>query len=456
MSRVTADPVAPHPVPLGTAARVWAMIGCLGFGGPAGQIALMHRELVERRRWIDEARFLHALNYCMLLPGPEAQQLATYLGWLLHRTRGGLVAGALFVLPGCLAILGLAIAYVSFRDLALTGAVLFGLKAAVLGLVVDAIVRVGRRALTSAPLIALAVAAWAALFFFAVPFPAVVIAAALVGAALGRRGAAMGPATPAGDGTTVVERLAAAGALAHTRPSARRAAAVIAIGAVAWAAPLAALAAVLGRGSIWFEQGVFFSQLAVVTFGGAYAALAYVAQHAVTALGWLSTGEMIDALGLAETTPGPLILVVEFVAFLGGYHHPGSLPPLAAGALSAAVAVWVTFVPCFVWIFLGAPYVESIRAVPAIRAGLAGITAAVVGVIASLSLWFALHVVFARVGAGHLGPLAWPAPVWSSVDVAALVLAIGAGVALVRYRIRLILVLAVTTGLGAAWRLAIG
>jgi chromate transporter len=347
------------------AVRVWAKIGLLSFGGPAGQVALMHKELVEERRWIDEERFLHALNYCMLLPGPEAQQLATYIGWLMHKTRGGVVAGALFVLPGFFAILGLSLLYAGFRELPFVAAVFFGLKAAVLAVVVEAVLRVGKRALKGSFMVLVAAAAFVAIFAFHLPFPALVLSAGLCGL-LGRRflpGAFPEPSKlkVESDHATVIDAMAAAGELEHTRPSTSRALGIVLTFALLWGAPLVLLAALAGRESIFAREAVFFSKAAVVTFGGAYAVLAYIAQQAVEAYHWLRPGEMLDGLGLAETTPGPLIMVVEFVGFMGAFRNPGGLWPLGAGMLGALVTVWVTFVPCFFWIFLGAPYVEALR-----------------------------------------------------------------------------------------------
>lgn len=443
-------------VGLGEAILVWAKIGFLSFGGPAGQVALMHTELVERRKWIDDARFMHALSYCMLLPGPEAQQLATYIGWLLHRTKGGLIAGVLFVVPGFLAILALSVMYAGFRHIALVGALLFGLKAAVLALVVEALFRVGKRALLNRLLGLLSAAAFVALFFFEVPFPIVIATAGLVGGLGARLAPAWFPfAAKRGeaDGDTVVDAMARAGELAHTRPSFARAVLVLVVGLALWVLPLLLLGAVLGFDSVWIEEGIFFSKAAVVTFGGAYAVLAYVAQQGVERFGWLFAGEMIDGLGLAETTPGPLIMVVEFVGFMGAYRHPGALSPMLAGTIGACVTTWVTFVPCFLWIFLGAPYVEAVRGNRSLQAALSAITAAVLGVIASLSLWFALHVLFTRVDERHAGPVRWMAPELASFQVPAAALAVIAFVALFRFHVAAPKVLAACALTGAAWTL---
>ena len=436
---------------------VWAKIGLLSFGGPAGQVALMHKELVERRQWIDEARFLHALNYCMLLPGPEAQQLAIYIGWLMHQTRGGLAAGLLFVLPGFVAILGLSMLYASFRQLPSVAAVFFGLKAAVLAVVVEAVVRVGRRALKSRLMVLVAALAFVAIFFFDVPFPLVVVSAGLFGL-LGSRlrpAAFPQPATVNAGRTaeTVIDRMAAAGELSHTKPALGRAVRILVTCSLLWALPIVALTLALGPRSVFVEESVFFSKAAVVTFGGAYAVLGYVAQRAVETYGWLAPGEMLDGLGLAETTPGPLIMVVQFVGFLGAYRHPGPLAPVLAGVVGSMVTVWVTFVPCFLWIFLGAPYIEALRGNRALHAALSTITAAVVGVILNLSLWFALHVVFHTVDETHLGPLRLLVPKLASIDVAAAVLAALAMLAMLRFKLGLPKTLLASAALGAAYKL---
>jgi chromate transporter len=445
-------------VSFGEAVRVWAKIGLLSFGGPAGQVALMHQELVERRRWIDEERFLHALNYCMLLPGPEAQQLATYIGWLMHKTRGGLAAGILFVLPGFVAILLLSVLYAGFGQLPAVAALFFGLKAAVLAVVVEAVLRIGKRALKSRLLIALACLAFIAIFFFEVPFPLLVVAAGVVGLVGSRVAPSAFPQPPnanaSGVHDTVIDRMAATGELAHTRPSRARAARVVLVCGLLWGLPLVVLRQQCGSGSVFFQEGVFFSRAAVVTFGGAYAVLAYIAQQAVDTFHWLLPGEMLDGLGLAETTPGPLIMVVQFVGFLGAFRHPGGLSPLLAGLFGSLVTVWVTFVPCFLWIFLGAPYIEALRASRPLRAALAAISACVVGVILNLSLWFALHVVFRQVEPHHFGPLRALVPTLSSLDPAAATLALLAMLAIFRFKLGLPKTLAASAALGLLWKLA--
>jgi chromate transporter len=443
-------------IPLRVAARVWARVAALSFGGPAGQIAVMQRILVEEKRWISQGRFLHALNYCTLLPGPEAQQLATYVGWLLNGTRGGLVAGSLFVLPGFLALLGLSIVYARFQGTVWLAAVFFGLKPAVLAVVVEALWRIARRALHSPAQWLLATGAFVALFVFAVPFPAIVFGAALVGwlgAALGSPGLAA-PAfeAAAGPGDAPIADRAAA----RTRPSWRRTLATVALWLTVWWVPIALLAAVLGPDSLYLHQALFFSQVAVVSFGGAYAVLAYVAQRAVADFGWLSAGEMLDGLGMAETTPGPLIMVLQFVGFLAAWRQPAPLGPLAGGLLASLVVVWVTFAPCFLWIFVGAPYVEWLRGRRRLASALAAITAAVVGVILNLAMWFALHVLFGELTVIDTMGVHLTLPLARSLDPAALVLTLFAFLALFRLRWGMLPTLASTMAAGAIWRLTSG
>jgi chromate transporter len=386
-------------------------IGLLSFGGPAGQIAVMHRILVEEKRWISEQRFLHALSYCMLLPGPEAQQLATYVGWLLHGTRGGLVAGTLFVLPGFIAILALSITYVLWQQHPLLEAVFLGLKAAVIALVIEAMIRIGRRALRSTAARLLALGAFVAMAVFGVPFPFIVLGAGLVGYLLVRSGhAGFAARAMPPSATTLSGPAADTGAVSQAPPTAARALRLLVLWLPLWFAPVLLCLFVLGADHVFTRLGGFFSQMAVVTFGGAYAVLAYVAQQAVERFGWITPTQMLDGMGLAESTPGPLILVLQFVGFLAAYQVAGNDHPLLAGVLGALITVWVTFVPCFLWIFLGAPYVEALRGNQALSSALAAITAAVVGVIANLALWFATHVLFANVSAGgipELGSLRW-------------------------------------------------
>ena len=439
--------LAAPPVPtFAEAARVWAKIGLLSFGGPAGQIALMHKELVEDRRWIGEQRFLHALNYCMLLPGPEAQQLAIYVGWLLHRTAGGLVAGILFILPGTAVMLGLSVLYALYRQVGLVESVFFGVKAAVLAVVVEAVLRIGRRALKNRAMVAIAAAAFIGLAVFRVPFPLIVLAAGLCGWIGSRRAPGLFAAGGHGGGVAadaggVVDRMFERGELGHADPSWRRAGRVLALWLPVWLGPVLLLWLLAGP-SIWTQIGGFFSLMAVVTFGGAYAVLAYVAQAAVDTFGWLAPGEMVDGLGLAETTPGPLILVLQFVGFLAAHRAPGGLDPLLAGGLGALLTVWVTFAPCFLWIFLGAPYVEALRGNRAISAALSAITAAVVGVVLNLALWFALHVVFREVRPSDTLGVGPDLPVLGSIDWRAAILAAAAMVAMLRFKVGMISTLA--------------
>lgn len=402
------------------ATAVWWRIGWLGFGGPAGQIALMHRELVEQRRWIGETRFLHALNYCMVLPGPEAQQLATYVGWLMHGARGGLVAGTLFVLPGIAVIGVLAALYVVFGALPAAQALFYGLKAAVLAVVVHAVVRVGRRALRGSMHVAMAAAAFIALQVFAVPFPLVIVAAGVVGLLAHRvhpRPVALDDDD--GDGPAAIDAITPS-----STPAPLRTLATAGIVALGWIAPVAIAWSVLGRGHVLTQQGLLFGQAAVVTFGGAYAVLAYIAQRAVEDFGWLSPGEMVDGLALAETTPGPLVLVLQFVGFIAAYRNPGMLDPWLAAVLGALLTSWMTFVPSLFFVFVGAPYVERLRRNAWLQAALSAITAAVVGVILSLSAWFALHTLFARTQRIEHGPVQADWPAWSSLDPFALALCV--------------------------------
>ncbi len=437
---------------------VWLKIGLLSFGGPAGQIALMHRVLVEEKRWISEGRFLHALNYAMLLPGPEAQQLATYCGWLMHRTLGGLAAGTLFVLPGAVVMLVLSILYTGFRDVSIVEAIFFGVKAAVLAVVIQAVLRIGARALRNRLMIFIAAAAFVAIFFFAVPFPVIIVGAALTGVAGARIRPELFAGVGHGDGNTgvdngsdyAVDRMLASGALDHVKPSLRRAIRVTAICLVLWLGPIAMLAKMLGPEHVFTQEGLFFAKMAVVTFGGAYAVLAYVAQQAVEVYGWLAPGEMLDGLGMAETTPGPLIMVVQHVGFLAAYRNPGALDPMVAGTLGAALTVWVTFVPCFLWIFLGAPYIETLRGNRVLNASLTAITAAVVGVILNLAVWFGLHTVFATVTETEIGAVRLFVPVWQSLDIAILLLTVAALIATLRFKAGMLPTLAVSAVLGVA------
>jgi chromate transporter len=446
---------ATEPVSLRQALPVWAYIGLNSFGGPAGQIAVMHRVLVETRRWVSEGRFLHALNYCMLLPGPEAHQLSVYIGWLMHGVRGGLLAGLLFILPGFLAILGLSILYVGHQDRAIVDALFYGLKPAVLVVVVAAVLRVGRRALTSTFHRLVAAASFVAIFFLAVPFPIVILTAGLLGLVRSQRLAAPAatPASHAQPGAGTAPRRADSLVLddhgVSHRPSSRRTLAVAAVGGALWLGPVALLVAALGAGNVYASQALFFSGAAVVTFGGAYAVLSYVAQQVVQVLGWLTPGEMLDGLALAETTPGPLIMVVEFVGFLAAYRNPGALEPMLAGLLGAVLVTWVTFVPSFLWIFLGGPYAEYLRGSRRLTGALSAITAAVVGAILNLGVWFALHTAFADVETRQVGPLRLTVPDLATLDPLVLALAGLAAVLVLRLRWPILVVLAVSAVAGA-------
>jgi chromate transporter len=415
------------------ALRVWLKIGCLGFGGPAGQIALMHRILVDEKKWIEESRYLHALNFCMLLPGPEAQKLATYAGWLLHGVRGGLAAGILFVLPGALVMLAVSLLYVLGRGIPVVDGALFGIKAAVLVIVVEALIRIGRRSLRSRLLVGVAAAAFVGIFFLDLPFPLIVAAAALVGFYLARAHA-----------SPPVER----------QPGRwRQAASAALLGLALWWAPVALAAMLLGTSHVLVDIGIFFSKLAVVSFGGAYALMAYMAQQAVETYGWMSAPEMVDGLGLAETLPGPLIKVTQFVGFLGAYRAPEPFTPVVSALLGSALTTWVTFVPPMLLIFAGAPFVEQLRSNQRLSGALSAITAAVVGVILNLTLWFVLHVLFAEVTEARAGPLRWYQfdPMTIDLKVSALAL-VAAALAFVFHR-GLVQLVAIMAGLGIAVRL---
>jgi chromate transporter len=445
-----------HGITLGEAGRTWARIALLSFGGPAGQIAVMHRILVDEKKWIGEERFLHALNYCMLLPGPEAQQLAIYVGWLLHRTRGGLIAGLLFILPGLVSIMALSWTYALWGNVGAVEAMFFGLKAAVLAIVLEAVRRIGSRALKSGAARALAAAAFVAIFFFAVPFPLIVLAAALTGFfAAARFSGGGGHGSVGGEGVPDEETALGAEVPEHARPNLRWSLKIGGVFLLLWLVPVAALAALAGPDNVFTEIALLFSQLAVVTFGGAYAVLSYVAQQAVEIRGWLAPGEMLDGLGMAETTPGPLIMVTQFVGFMGGLREATGLPPMLAATLGGLLTTWVTFTPCFLWIFLGAPFIERLRGNKALAASLSAITAAVVGVVLNLAIWFAVHTLFAEVRAFGAGPLAFDVPVLESVDWASLLLAAAALFAVFRLKVGTLWVLAGCAAAGLVIRLAL-
>ncbi|MDB6170793.1 MAG: chromate transporter [Chthoniobacteraceae bacterium] len=390
------SPVRPS---FGAATRFWFKLGLISFGGPAGQIAIMHSELVEKKRWISEARFLHALNYCMLLPGPEAQQLATYVGWLLHKTAGGVVAGALFVIPSMFILWALSFIYVSYGALPWVAALFYGLKPAVLAIVASAVIRIGGRALKNEVMWTLAALAFIAIFFLKVPFPLIIVAAALIGFIGGKVrpdkflviGGHDAASTASAHETVISDEAESA---EHTRPSIGRALKVFATWGTLWICPVLALGLWLGTGHALFREAIFFSKASMVTFGGAYAVLPYVSQQAVETHHWLAATQMLDGIGLAETTPGPLIIVLQFVGFLGGWNQPGSLSPLLSATIGAFITTWTTFIPCFLWIFLGAPHIEQLRGNKNLSASLSSVTAAVVGVISNLAVWFGLHVLF--------------------------------------------------------------
>lgn len=453
---VQAGADAGHGVSFGEAFRVWFRVASLSFGGPAGQIAVMHRILVEEKKWISEGRFLHALNYCMLLPGPEAQQLATYVGWLMHRTAGGLMAGGLFILPGIIAIMGLSYIYAAFGNVSFVEALFFGLKAAVLAIVVEAVVRVGKRALKNRIMIALAAAAFVAIFFFAVPFPIIIIAAGLIGYAGAR--SRRPEFAPAGHGhggsNAAIDSMLGEAVPEHVRPNTARAIRVGALWLALWLVPVIALLVTLGQANAFSQIALFFSKMSLVTFGGAYAVLAYVAQQAVEHYHWLKPHEMLDGLGMAETTPGPLIMVLQFVGFMAAYRDAGGLSPMVAATFGGLLATWVTFTPCFLWIFVGAPYIERLRGNTGLAGALSAITAAVVGVILNLSIWFALHTLFRETVPVHAFPLNFDMPVLTSVDVPALMLSIAAATAIFRFKLGMLTVLAGSCAAGVALRLA--
>src|SRR5438132_7731051 len=440
-----------HCISLGEAFRVWLRVAALSFGGPAGQIAVMHRIIVDEKKWVGESRFLHALSYCMLLPGPEAHQLAIYIGWLMHRWPGAIVAGGLFVVPGIISIMALSYVYAAFGSVPAVAAFFFGLKAAVLAIVLQAVHRVGSRALKSRAMLALAALAFICIFFLGVPFPLIVLAAGVIGYSGARSGSIafqVGEHGPGGKTDRVGESLLGAELPEHARPTVARALRVSAIWLSLWLVPVIAIIAVLGVDHTFSEIGVFFSKMAVVTFGGAYAVLAYMAQQAVETYGWLRPGEMLDGLGMAETTPGPLIMVVQFVGFLAAFRHPGSLPPMLAGTLGGLLATWCTFVPCFLWIGLGAPFVEKLRDHKALNGAIAGITAAVVGVILNLAIWFALHTIFLETFPVRGFGVSFDAPVLASVNPWALFLSVAAIVAIFRFKAGTIQTLAACSAAG--------
>ncbi len=428
-----------HGVTLTEAFWVWLRVAALSFGGPAGQIAVMHRIIVDEKRWIGEARFLHALSYCTLLPGPEAQQLAIYIGWLMHRTRGGIMAGGLFVLPGIFAIMALSYVYAGWGQVSVVAALFFGLKSAVLAVVLQAVVRVGSRALRNRAMLGIAAAAFVAIFFGDVPFPLIILAAGLLGWLGTRAGSPLfqvggGHGSGQGKGLAEADSLLGEEMPEHARATVAGARRAAGVWLVLWLVPVAALLLALGTNNTFSRIALFFSEMAVVTFGGAYAVLAYVAQQAVQHYHWLRPGEMLDGLGMAETTPGPLIMVTQFVGFIAAYRDPGALHPMLAGTLGGLLTTWVTFTPCFLWIFLGAPFIERLRGNKALSGALAAITAAVVGVILNLAVWFALHTWFHETRPLRAMGFGFDAPMLASLDAWALALSAAALVAVFRFK----------------------
>ena len=428
-----------HAPSFAEAFRFWLKLGFVSFGGPSGQIAMMHAEVVEKKKWLSETHFLHALNFCMLLPGPEAQQLAIYIGWLLHKTRGGIVAGALFVVPSIFILWTLSYIYVAFGHVPSIAAIFYGLKPAVLAIVAAAVIRIGSKALRNAVMWAIALAAFVAIYFFRVPFPVIIVSAGIVGLTGGKLlprfflGSLEDDARPtSSDRGTLTP--------ATKRSSLVRVFKTSITWILIWSLPLALAGIFLGTQHTVFREGIFFSKAAVVTFGGAYAVLPYVSQQAVEHYQWLRADQMLDGLGLAETTPGPLIMVLQFVGFLGGWNHPGNLPPLLAATLGALITTWTTFVPCFLWVFLGAPYIEKLRGAKQLTAALSTVTAAVVGVILNLAVWFGVHVIF---------------PATGRVDLFAVVICVIAFAGILRWKWNIISVILGSGLAGLVWRLAI-
>ena len=439
-TKPAAAPEPPRHPSFAEAFRFWLKLGFISFGGPAGQIAIMHTELVEKKKWISEARFLHALNYCMLLPGPEAQQLATYVGWLLHRTWGGIVAGALFVLPSMFILWALSFVYVTYGNVVWVAAIFYGLKPAVLAIVLGAVLRIGSKALKNEIMWLLAGLAFVAIYFFKVPFPVIIVTAGVIGfigekfwaekfVVLKGHAAKKGAETVISDDGDIAE---------HTRPTLARAIRVTLACLALWWLPVILIGAWLGTKSALFQQGIFFSKAAMVTFGGAYAVLPYVSQQAVENFHWLNAGQMLDGLAFAETTPGPLIMVLQFVGFLGAWNQPGTLTPLTAATLGAFITTWTTFLPCFLWIFLGAPHIEQLRGNKKLTAALSTVTAAVVGVVLNLAVWFGLHVMLPETG---------------GVDYYAIVVCVVAFIGMVRWKWGIIPVILGAGALGLVWRM---
>lgn len=441
----------PSLIPFRAAVWVWCRVALLSFGGPAGQIAVMHRILVDEKKWINESQFLHALNYCMLLPGPEAQQLSIYIGWLLHRTWGGIVAGTLFVLPGFISILLLSILYVGFRELTIVQGLFYGLKPAIIAIVIAAALRIGQRALQNQMMVWIAISAFFGIFLLKIPFPWIILTAGLFGLIGGRlwpdkfvvHGHSSNKPATSDPESCPTEHLDVS-----PRPSLINTARTMLLWLAIWLGPIVLLAATFGTDSVFTEEALFFSKAAMVTFGGAYSVLAYIAQECVATYRWIEPGEMLDGMGMAESTPGPLIQVVQFVGFMGAYRNPGELHPMTAAILGSVVTTWVTFVPCFLWIFTGAPYIESLRGNARLNSILSAITAAVVGVIFNVAIWFSLNTLFSKLHEVHQFGLSWPIPVWETVDPAGTMIALGAFVALVRFKFGLIPTLAASVIVG--------
>jgi len=407
--------------------KFWLKLGFISFGGPTGQIAIMQTELVEKKKWISQLRFLHALNFCMLLPGPEAQQLAIYIGWLLHKTWGGIVAGAFFVIPSIFILWGLSFIYAAFGNIPWIAAIFYGLKPAVTAIVLTAVIRIGRKALKNEVMWTLAALAFIAIYFFKTPFPAIILSAGVIGFAGGllwkSKFENASKENPTSEASVISDEQESP---AHARPNLSRAFWVSIVWLTLWLAPTLLIGALRGWDSTLFKEGLFFSKVAVVTFGGAYAVLPYVTQQALFHYGWLKPGQMLDGLGLAETTPGPLIMVLQFVGFMGAWQHPEGLPPLLAATIGALITTWATFTPCFLWIFLGGPYIEQLRGNSRLTSTLSAITAAIVGVVLNLAVWFALHVFF---------------PATGTIDWFAIILCIAAFVAIARYKIDIVAVI---------------
>jgi chromate transporter len=440
-STVEDSPSAPQrSVNFWEAFRFWLKLGFISFGGPTGQIAIMHSELVEKQKWISDSRFLHALNYCMLLPGPEAQQLAIYIGWLLHKTIGGIVAGAFFVIPSMFILWTLSYVYAAYGNVYWIASIFYGLKGAVIAIVAVAVIRIGRKALKNEVMWIIAAAAFVAIFFLKVPFPLIILTAGLIGLVGGKFHPSKflvieGHTKGSTKNLSVIDDYTQSPD--HAQPSVKRAVKILLVCLVLWWTPVFLSGAILGWNSTIFREGLFFSKAAMITFGGAYAVLPYVSQQAVESYHWLSAGQMIDGLGLAETTPGPLIMVVQFVGFMGGWNQPGNLNPLSAATLGAFITTWVTFVPCFMWIFLGAPYVEQLRGNTLINSSLSTITAAVVGVILNLAVWFALHALFPKTG---------------KIDFFVLTVTVASFIALFRFKLSMTKVVLAASVLGICYR----